>query len=303
LRKQPPKNTMENKFQKLSYAKSIDPDKKTITGYASTFGWDRDGERFVQGAWDLNNYLKNPVVLWSHDISSLPIAKTLSIVEDNLGLKVEMQFNPDDPRSMQVFGLFQKGFLNAFSVGFIRNDFVMEDLGDGSGMKGLAITKAELYEYSAVSVPANPGAIVTREVAEMAQKMLGEKVVECVKTKSLGEQFFVVPPEAGPEDEPEEPASPADDLEPALKRIQELAKVAKSAPLGEVQRSLVTTTMAVLSEMLQTGTEDLAQKDFVKLVEPLAGFAKVVALVHPESAESIVKTISQIEKALQGRAA
>jgi HK97 family phage prohead protease len=291
------------KIQKLAFAKAIDAEQKTVTGYASTFQWDRDGERFVKGAWDLSSYQKNPVVLWAHDPYQAPIAKCTGIVEDETGLRVMAQFDEKSERSMEIFSLMQRGFINAFSVGFIRKSFVVEDRGEGQ--KGIAITQAELYEFSAVSIPANPGALVTRDVAELAEKALGPGYVEKVSVKGLGdESIYVV---TGPRD-PDEAAGGGEqpeDLEPALKQVIELARVTKGSPLTESKRALITTAMSVFNELIaahQTPA-DLTAEDLDKLKGALTEFAGVVAGIYPAAGAIINRTLSQIDKAVTGRAA
>ena len=61
--------------------------------------------------------------------------------------------------------------MNSFSVGFrplaIKGEpFIL----DGEQRQGLVFTKAELVEYSAVPVPANPGATVSRELGDILLK-------------------------------------------------------------------------------------------------------------------------------------
>jgi HK97 family phage prohead protease len=308
---------MKNKrVKKLAYAKSVDGEKFTISGYASTYQWDRDGEKFVRGAWDLNEYKKNPVVLWAHNPAELPIGKAIAIEEDDYGLKVTVEFNQADEKSMSVFELIRNGFLNAFSVGFIRRDYRMEDTGDGSGMKGLAITKAELYEFSVVSVPANPGALISRDVAELAMKTLGTGAVEVISTKGLDTQFVVLPLSTPDQYRPAVPetkgflppaAAPAaptiEDFEPSLKRVIELAKIAKGKPVDETKRSLLLTASQVFQEMLEAKSADLTGEDLDQLKGVLGDFANVVKRINPAAAEAVTKTISQIEKALTGPAA
>ena len=60
--------------------RGIDLKERTITAYVSTNEWDRYGERFESDSFraGMENYLKNPVVLWAHDYARPPIAKTLS---------------------------------------------------------------------------------------------------------------------------------------------------------------------------------------------------------------------------------
>lgn len=288
-------------MEKRALAKAIDPETKTIDGYASTFQWDRDGERFIKGAWDLRSYMQNPVVLWSHDLSQPPIAKNVGIAEDELGLKTVTQFDTENPRSMEYFALYQKGFLNAFSVGFIRKNYQMTDMGDGN--KGLEVTEAELFEYSAVSVPANPGALVTREVADLALKLVGRNSIKEVHVKGLGDEpLLVVVPEDKREDIITPPVEEGDGFEPALKHLIELARIAKNSAMTETKRSLVMTAMSVFNEMLETGEKGLTQDDLMKLGMALGEFGKVVAVQYPEASISIMKTISQVGKALEGRA-
>ena len=109
---------MDKKFRPV-YIKQIDTDKLTISAYVSTYQWDRMNERFEKGAWKLDNFRANPVVLWAHNSFETPIAKAIEIFEDDIGLLAIMQFDPKGEKAMEVFSLYQRGFLNTFSVGFI----------------------------------------------------------------------------------------------------------------------------------------------------------------------------------------
>ena len=272
---------------KLGYVKKIDSKKKTIDAYVSTFEWDRMDERFVRGAWDLDQFKRNPVVLWSHDMSTPPIGRNIEMIEDEKGLLARTEFDSEGELSSQVFSLFERGFLNAFSVGFIRKNYVVEQMNENR--KGLAITDAELYEYSAVSVPANPGAIVSREVAELAIKTLGNDAIKSLKSDK--EEYFMVPEQGK-----------TDDLSGVLKRIVELAKTIKGTDLNESKRSLILTTMDVFKELIGDSQEQLNIKELTTLQNGLKEFASVLSIVHPEVAPNIIKLISQVDKALIGKA-
>ena len=316
--------------KKMTFAKTINPDNKTITGYISTFGWDRDMERFVKGAWDFSHYVKNPVVLWSHDISQPPIAKNVDMKEDEFGVLATSEFDSKGEKAMEIFSLFERKFLSAFSVGFLRKDYNVEDTGLGS--QGLAITKAELYEYSAVSVPANPGALVARELAQLAIKALGTKCIETLKTKSMGEQFLVVPdkgpgdpqdqdegvspelieptppedPDAAtpvPNDPPaEEDSADAKTFEPVLKQVIEMAKAARGTQFSEQQRILLTTAISVFNDMINENKKNLGPAELMEMKRVLVEFAGVTAQIYPTAAIPIQKMISQIDKAVTGQA-
>jgi len=159
--------------KKLRYIelKAVDEEKKTVSAYVSTYDWDRMNEKFVKGAWRLDNYKKSPVVLWAHNYGRPPIAKALKIEEDDKGLMAEMIFDEQDEFAMKIFGMFRRGFLNSFSVGFKPNKYITEQLA-GTEEKGIVWTDAELLEFSAVPVPANPQATMTRAEAEIMVKAL-----------------------------------------------------------------------------------------------------------------------------------
>lgn len=125
---------------------------------ASTSGVDRDGERILPEAWkkSLKPYLKNnPVILWAHDYTKPPIAKATSGRITDGGLNLDIEF-ADTEHAREIKSLYDGGFMNSFSVGFIPND--------GQAGKGgvFEYTDVELLEVSAVPVPANPEANMIR---------------------------------------------------------------------------------------------------------------------------------------------
>lgn len=117
---------------------------------------DRHGEILEIDGVDLKQFKKNPVVLWAHDYSGLPIAKAISISKNKDGQIVsKMEFNPDDEFSMKVYNAVKNGFLSAFSIGFIPTDGTYDEK-----INGYRWTKSEMLEYSVVPVPANAEALV-----------------------------------------------------------------------------------------------------------------------------------------------
>ena len=58
----------------------------------STAGVDRDRDVINVGGWKLDNYKKNPVVLFGHDYRSLPVGKSISIKPTKKGLDSEVEF-------------------------------------------------------------------------------------------------------------------------------------------------------------------------------------------------------------------
>lgn len=114
---------------------------------------DRYGEVIKVDGWDLVNYMLNPVVLWGHDHRSMPIGICTSIeTTADRKLLAKGRFAPEEanPFAQEVRRLYDLGIVRATSVGFIVKE-----------SEGNIITKAELLEFSFVSVPANPMALST----------------------------------------------------------------------------------------------------------------------------------------------
>lgn len=126
---------------------------KSETGYrvlASTDAVDRQGDIVEQSGWELKNFLLNPVILWAHKYDELPVGKATGVTVTKSGLELDFEFASAEgnPKAQQVANLFENGFLNAVSVGFIPKE-----------RNGNTITKAELLEVSIVPVPANQEAL------------------------------------------------------------------------------------------------------------------------------------------------
>ncbi len=141
-------------------AKSDASDSGWFKVIATTDDVDRDGESISVDAWDFKNYEMNPVVLWAHDFSLMPIAKVEKITKSANGYIVEGPFAPSE-RGQEARKNYDAGFLNTMSVGFLPKE-----------KKGNVITKAELLEISFVPVPANANAVAQRAIEEMSMKML-----------------------------------------------------------------------------------------------------------------------------------
>lgn len=108
---------------------------------------DRGGD-ITEQSWLLDNYNKNPVVLWGHDNSIPAVGKALSIGINNDGmLEAVIQFAVEHSAlARELWGLYSDKFLNAFSAGFVP--------GNIEEMNGFRILKNnELLEFSCVNVP------------------------------------------------------------------------------------------------------------------------------------------------------
>lgn len=139
-----------------------------VEGYASTWDKDRDGDIILPTAFDksMDEFMKNPVILIDHDYRmENVIGNVVEYRIDEAGLWVKAKLiKPITDRAKQVIGNIIEGFSKTFSIGgmFERVNSV--------------ITSINLYEISAVTVPANSGAMFS--MAKMLGALKEEKKEE-----------------------------------------------------------------------------------------------------------------------------
>jgi len=121
---------------------------------------DRDFDILNPKGWDTKAFKKNPVVLFAHDSSQLPIGRSVKLYKDGDRLISRVEFAEKDlhPLGDTVMRMFDQKFLNAMSVGFRPLDIKSSD--DEERPFGLDFNKSELLEHSAVPIPANPNALM-----------------------------------------------------------------------------------------------------------------------------------------------
>jgi uncharacterized protein len=137
------------------------PGDRILEFVGSTAHVDRYGDVIEVEGWDLRNYKKNPVFLWAHDYRQPPVGKAVKVEKTDKGLLFRVKFpTPEEyPFADTVFKLYLGGYLKATSVGF--QDLEREPITDKEGKQiGWRFKKQELYELSAVPVPANPQALI-----------------------------------------------------------------------------------------------------------------------------------------------
>lgn len=124
-----------------------------IKGMASTSDKDRVGDVILPSAWSnggLDNYNKNPIILFNHDYDE-PVGKATSISVTEKGLEIEAEIVRSAAEG--IGDLVEHGVLKTFSVGFrVKDADYIQETG------GLLINDAELFEISIVSIPCNASA-------------------------------------------------------------------------------------------------------------------------------------------------
>lgn len=126
-----------------------------ITFRASIETEDRAGDVIKADGWELDNYRRNPVVLWAHRHDLLPIGKSVDIWVENGALFATIEFAATE-FAQQIKQLFESGFLRGVSVGFRA---LKTTPGANTNRRGTTFEKQELLEISAAPVPMHPGAL------------------------------------------------------------------------------------------------------------------------------------------------
>lgn len=137
---------------------------RTVSFVLSTSEEDRAGDTVDQTGWKVENYMRNPVVLWCHDQSEPPVGRCVSLGLQGGSLVGRVQFATaeQNPFADTIFKLVEGGFVNAGSVGFRPLRFEINEKG------GLDYREQELLEFSIVGVPCNPQALASVKAAGLS---------------------------------------------------------------------------------------------------------------------------------------
>ncbi len=140
--------------------KAIDVEARTIEHIITTEAPDRDGDIIKVDGWELDEFKKQPRVLFGHRHDIPPIGRNISIKQEGDALVAVTQFPPKDIYDLadSIFDLNRLGFIDTWSVGFDPIEFEMRKVEGETGI-GMEFTRQKLLEYSSVPVPANIEAV------------------------------------------------------------------------------------------------------------------------------------------------
>jgi len=144
---------------------------------ATTDAVDRYDEVIEAEAWDFKNFLKNPVILWGHKSTELPIGIATKVYQEGTKTIVEGIFASKEanPLAEQVKLLYDEKMIKTVSVGFMGNSYKIEQK---DNKEILIWTDVELLELSFVSVPANPEALSVLKAKGLKNEIVEEKTIE-----------------------------------------------------------------------------------------------------------------------------
>ncbi len=190
---------------KIKEAKPGDDEKYIIRGVFSTGDVDRQGEVVVQDGWKLDEFLKNPVILWAHDHWQPAIGKVVELAKSTVGLEGAIQFAVDEyDFAKTIYNLYKGGFMRAFSVGFQNNKYEIDQENDIVYLK-----ENTLFEISAVNVPANAMALAYSKGIDVGPL---ERVRENLRKTATNYQDFGMADEEESWDGPAEISACGEDL-------------------------------------------------------------------------------------------
>jgi HK97 family phage prohead protease len=161
--------------------KATDDVSRSFTFTISSATPDRMGDTVAVEGWKLENYKRNPVVLWGHDGTMLPVGRATRVWVQGGKLKATAELAPASVSQYaeRVRSMIAGGWLNATSVGFAPTKFKFSD--DKKRPYGIDFLEQELLEFSIVSIPANPDALLDpgQLGTKSAQSPSGDFTLDC----------------------------------------------------------------------------------------------------------------------------
>ena len=154
---------------------------------------DHSNDSIEAAGWLLDTFRANPVALFAHDSSALPIGRAANVSVQNKKLVGDIEFADADtyPFADTVFRLVSGGFLKAVSVGFKPKKWKLTS--DTNRPYGIDFKQQELLEISVCPIPANPSCLIearskgidTRPLRDWAEQVLDGEGASTVARRDL----------------------------------------------------------------------------------------------------------------------
>lgn len=148
---------MQNRAYSVLSVKSIDEEKRIIRGVATTPSVDRVGDIIDPLGVKYDNPLP---LLWQHEHDK-PIGSVKFDKPTKAGIEFEAEIaSTDEPGTLkdrldEAWQSIKMGLVRAVSIGFRAIEYAFMDSG------GIRYVETEVYELSAVTIPANADALIT----------------------------------------------------------------------------------------------------------------------------------------------
>ena len=204
---------MKNKNKKMKLIRKtlevdiqeVDEQEGIVKAILSSGMPDRQGEMIDQSSWKLDEYRKNPVVLWSHNSFEPAIAQMISIAVNSDGmLEGVMKFAIKEyDFARTIFNLYAGKFIRGFSVGFVsdtqdeingikvlKDNTLYEVSGVNIGADALALAKSKGIDISSIEKKTKPKkkSPECREEDETKDECVSRKIPEIMNDDPEMEQ-------------------------------------------------------------------------------------------------------------------
>lgn len=222
----------------LDSASTKDLGEGVLECIVTTANEDRHGENILTDGISTDRYMENPVVLYGHDYYGLPIGKTLKLTEQKTKMKARFQLATDIlPFAATVYAMVKAGYINAVSIGGIVKKW-SEDY--------RTIEEMEMLEFSIVSIPANPEALMTGRSFE---KAVGKSITEVKKEYESAVQKFTLDKLKGMDNDEVKDAIKV--LKTLIARLEETAEQPTLADEKTITRIVLKDAKAVAEQSQQ----------------------------------------------------
>lgn len=149
---------------------------------ASDSSEDRYGSVIDARGWDTSHFERaGGPILFAHDYSAPPVAKTLKVTKTDRGLFLTVQFAiTQSERAAEIYRLVRDGFLSGISVGFLplKTEKFSASTVPSHLAENVKYVRQELLEASVVGVPANRFSLAKA----VADGRLSDRTAACIRS-------------------------------------------------------------------------------------------------------------------------
>lgn len=154
----------------IDRAQGFDAEAGIIPAILSTGARARDGFEIDQSGWVLDNFGRNPLVLFNHGDDALPIGRWEGVEVKGGKLRGTAHLDMEDEFAQRVAAKVGRGLINATSVRWLPLEHRIEErprakrheAESDATERVIVFTRSELLEASLVTIPADPGAVILR---------------------------------------------------------------------------------------------------------------------------------------------
>lgn len=143
---------------------------------------DRDGEVVEIKGGDLDNFAKNPIMLWGHRMTSGDVEDVMGHWENIRKTNNSIVANPsfaEHPKAQYLKRMVEDGHVRSVSIGFMIND-------GGFDLESRTVKNWEMLEASWVTVPANVDAVSNvKEIKQFDSDLTDKQYKQLLNYKEI----------------------------------------------------------------------------------------------------------------------